>query len=112
MGRVRDRSLAWLKRRAYLDPRAAEERSNDAPEPSALEACTQLALAGGALMKRPARAKPDDGDERFGDKRKRRFSASLDDDDEAREASCATAAVPPSRSSAPRSSARTASRTR
>jgi hypothetical protein len=51
--RVRDRALRWLRRRGYLDERAAEERSNETATPSAIEACTQLALAGGAFLARP-----------------------------------------------------------
>ncbi|WP_437539862.1 transposase [Sorangium sp. So ce726] len=51
--RVRERALLWLRRRGYIDERAAEERSNETIEPSALDACTQLALAGGAYLARP-----------------------------------------------------------
>jgi hypothetical protein len=43
--RVRDRAVRWLLRHHDLDERAAEERGNEAAEPSALDACTQLALA-------------------------------------------------------------------
>jgi hypothetical protein len=50
---VHDRAVRWLRRRGYLDERAAEDRSNEAAEPSALDGCTQLALAGGALLARP-----------------------------------------------------------
>jgi hypothetical protein len=52
--RVRERAVRWLRRHGYVDERAAEERSNETPEPSAaLDACTQLALAGGAFLARP-----------------------------------------------------------
>lgn len=51
--RVRDRACRWLRRKGYIDERAAEDRSNETPEPSAIEACTQLALAGGAFLARP-----------------------------------------------------------
>jgi hypothetical protein len=45
--RVRDRALAWLRRRGLLDERPAEERSNEAPEPAALEACAAIAMQRG-----------------------------------------------------------------
>jgi hypothetical protein len=48
-----DRAVRWLGRKGYIDQRAAEDRSNETPEPSAIEACTQLALAGGAFLARP-----------------------------------------------------------
>ena len=57
--RVRDRAVRWLRRHHYLDERAAEERGNESAEPSAIDGCTQLALAGGAFLARPA-ASPDD----------------------------------------------------
>ena len=60
--RVRDRALRWLRRKGYLDERAAEERSNEAAEPSALDGCMQLALAGGALLARPPPSQKDKTD--------------------------------------------------
>src|SRR4051812_2391597 len=51
--RVRDRSASWLRRHRYLDERAAEELRNEAAEPSAIDGCMQLALAGGAFLARP-----------------------------------------------------------
>ena len=42
--RVEKRMRRWLRRRALLDERAAEDRSNDAPERSPLEACMQLSF--------------------------------------------------------------------
>ncbi|WP_437989787.1 transposase [Sorangium sp. So ce145] len=74
--RVRERALLWLRRRGYLDERAAEERSNETIEPSALDACTQLALAGGAYLARPFEHK-DSPDAAF-ERRERRFSAACD----------------------------------
>jgi hypothetical protein len=71
--RVRDRALLWLRRRAYLDERAAEERSNETVVPSALDACTQLALAGGAFLARPFQHK--DNPDAALERRERRFSA-------------------------------------
>ncbi|WP_437331110.1 transposase [Sorangium sp. So ce381] len=74
--RVRERALLWLRRRGYLDERAAEERSNETIEPPALDACTQLALAGGAYLARPFEHK-DSPDAAF-ERRERRFSAACD----------------------------------
>lgn len=48
-GRVAKRMTKWLRRRKLLDERPAEERSNEAPEVSALEACMQLSLFGGTF---------------------------------------------------------------
>src|SRR5262249_38669900 len=77
--RVRDRAVRGLRRKGYIDERAAEDRTNDSPEPSALEACTQLALAGGAFLARPGGLEGDpDADL---DRRERRFSATCDDFD-------------------------------
>ena len=74
--RVRERALPWLRRRGYLDERAAEERSNETIEPSALDACTQLAFAGGAYLARPFEHK-DSPDAAF-ERRERRFCAACD----------------------------------
>ena len=93
--RIRDRALRWLRKKRYLDDRPAEDRSNESPEPTALEGCLQLALAGGAFATRPTVAKADE-DDRF-ERKDRRFSAAVDgfdlhgavridgDDDEGRE---------------------------
>jgi hypothetical protein len=56
----------------YLDERAAEERGNEAAEPSTIDGCTQLALAGGAFLARPA-ASPNDTTDADLDRRVRRF---------------------------------------
>src|SRR5262249_52022480 len=72
-----DRAVRWLRRRGYLDERAAEERSNEAVEPSAIEGCVQLALAGGAFPARPP-STPSDAKDAGLDRRERRFSATCD----------------------------------
>jgi hypothetical protein len=41
----------WLRRRSLVDERPAEERSNEAPELSPLEACMQLSLFGGSFLR-------------------------------------------------------------
>ena len=74
--RVRDRALLWLRRRGYLDERVAEERGDETVEPSALDACTPLALAGGAFLARPF--EPKDNPDAALERRERRFSAASD----------------------------------
>jgi len=49
--RVEKRLRRWLRRRALLDERAAEDRSNEAPELSPLEACMQLSLFGSTYLR-------------------------------------------------------------
>jgi hypothetical protein len=76
---VRNRAVRWLGRKGYIDRRAAEDRGHETPEPSAIEACTQLALAGGAFLARPQ----EEGEERHDgdadlDRKERRFSARCD----------------------------------
>src|SRR5262249_377429 len=73
---VRDRTLRWLRKRGYLDERAAEERSCVRPTPSAIEGCTQLALWGGPFLARPFA--PPSAAEADLEHRERRFSASRD----------------------------------
>jgi hypothetical protein len=75
--RVRDRAVRWLRRKGYLDERAAEERSNEVAEPSALDGCMQLALAGGAFLARPP-SSPNDRTDADLERRERRFWASCD----------------------------------
>jgi Putative transposase len=74
--RVRDRTLRWLRKHGYLDERAAEDRSNAPPEPSALEGCAQLALAGGAFLAKPF--EPRQAADADLERRERRFSATCD----------------------------------
>jgi hypothetical protein len=50
-GRVAKRMTKWLRRRKLLDERPEEERSNEAPEVSPLEACMQLSLFGGTFLR-------------------------------------------------------------
>jgi Putative transposase len=59
--RVRDRALGWLRRRGLLDERPAEERSNEAPEPAAIEACAAIAMQRGAHATLPSEG--DDAEE-------------------------------------------------
>jgi hypothetical protein len=75
--RVRDRSVLWLRRRGYLDERPAEDRRNEAAEPSAIDGCMQLALAGGAFLARPPPS-PNSRTDADLERRERRFSATCD----------------------------------
>jgi hypothetical protein len=49
--RVEKRRRRWLRRRGLLDERAAEDRSNETPELSPLEACMQLSLFGSTYVR-------------------------------------------------------------
>ncbi|MCC6553076.1 MAG: transposase, partial [Polyangiaceae bacterium] len=79
--RIRDRSLRWLKKHGILDLRPAEERSNEAPDAGALDACADIALRGGLLVRLdddgPARSEDAD-DRRFAPRRRSPFTAELD----------------------------------
>jgi hypothetical protein len=65
--RVQARMIRWLRRRHLIDERPAEERSNEAPEPSPLEACMQMSLFGGTFLRLAVDGTPVPVDEpRFG----------------------------------------------
>lgn len=49
--RLAERMLRWMRRRKLLEERDAEDRSNEAPDVSPLEACMQLSLFGATLLK-------------------------------------------------------------
>ena len=49
--RVRDRTLRWLRKKGLLEERPPEDRSNEAPERSALDACADIALRGGTFAR-------------------------------------------------------------
>src|SRR4051794_40577712 len=59
--RVRDRALVWLRRRRLLDERPLEERSNEAPEATALDGCAAIAMYRGTLAMLPASEDEADG---------------------------------------------------
>jgi hypothetical protein len=56
--RVEKRMRRWLRRRGLLDERAAEDRSNEAPELSPPEACMQLSLFGSTFCASRQKASP------------------------------------------------------
>ena len=81
MKRIRRRALRWVRTRGLAGERAAEERSNEAPERSALDACAEVALRGGEFVRieEGAVMRADGGGEaRFEPKRRGPFMAELD----------------------------------
>jgi hypothetical protein len=50
-GRVAERMTRWLRRRRLLEDRPPEERSNEAPDLSPIEACMQASLFGGTFLR-------------------------------------------------------------
>jgi hypothetical protein len=50
-GRVAERMTRWLRRRRLLEDRPPEERSNEAPDVSPIEACMQASLFGGTFLR-------------------------------------------------------------
>ncbi len=65
--RVAERMHRWMRRGKMFDQRPPEERSNEAPELSPLEACMQLSLFGGTFLKLDKNGVPlvdDEDDER------------------------------------------------
>ena len=61
MRRVRDRALVWLRRRGLLDERPLEERSNEAPDPAAIDGCAAIVMYRGTLAMLPASEDEADG---------------------------------------------------
>ena len=63
---VHRRVTAWLARHGYVDGRPAEDRSNESPEPGALEACAAIAMQRGAFSRLSTDEDhgPDDAQER------------------------------------------------
>ncbi len=49
--RVEEHMTRWLRRRGFLDERPAEDRSNEAHDPTPLEACMQMSLFGGVFLR-------------------------------------------------------------
>lgn len=79
--RIRERTLCWLRKCGLLDERPNEERSNEAPERSALDACAEVALRGGELVtiEDETVVPPDDGGEaRFEAKHRGSLTVELD----------------------------------
>jgi len=103
--RVHDRAIVWLRRHRYLDERRAEERGNETPASTPIDALARIALAGGTFLGQPFAPK-DRPDEKM-ERKEPRCSASLNgfdvhcavrvaaDDDEGRERLIRYCARPP-----------------
>jgi hypothetical protein len=61
--RFGERALRWLRRHGLLDDRCREERSNEADQGTALDACAQLALRFGPLETVEHRGRPAPGED-------------------------------------------------
>jgi len=59
--RVRDRCSAWLRRHGYLDARPLDERSNEPPAQTALDACAAIAIGRGRVATLPNADAPNAG---------------------------------------------------
>jgi hypothetical protein len=79
--RVAKRMSRWLRRKKLIDERAAEDRSNELPEMSPLEACIQASLFAGELVavreEQPPPGEDDGDDARFHPKKKSPWSAEV-----------------------------------
>ena len=60
VARVQRRAKAWLRRHGYLDVRPLEERSNELPTQTALDACAAIAMGRGQVATLPNADAPDD----------------------------------------------------
>jgi hypothetical protein len=58
--RVQRRATAWLRRHGHLDERALDERSNELPEQTALDACAVIAMGRGQVATLPNADAPED----------------------------------------------------
>ena len=59
--RTARRAVAWLRRHGYLDERPLEERSNEPPAQTALDACAAIAMGRGKVSTLPRDGTQDDG---------------------------------------------------
>jgi hypothetical protein len=80
-GRVEQRMRRWLRRRGLVDERPAEERSNEAPALSPVEACLQASLFVGEfarlLESEPGQVEQDVDEVRFRARVKSPWSAEV-----------------------------------
>ena len=53
VARVERRCAAWLRRRGYIDDRPAEDRSNEPPAQTAIDACAAIAMGRGNVATLP-----------------------------------------------------------
>jgi hypothetical protein len=103
--RVYERALRWLGKHKHLDDRPAEERSNEPPATTPIDAFASIALGGGTFLGKPFMPRESDGDQH--ERKEKRFSASYNgfdvhcavriaaEDDEGRERLIRYCARPP-----------------
>jgi putative transposase/transposase-like zinc-binding protein len=60
VARTARRSIGWLRRHGYVDDSPLEERSNELPEQTALEACAAIAMGRGNVATLPRDMEQDD----------------------------------------------------
>jgi len=79
--RVEKRMRRWLRRRGLVDEREAEDRSNEAPALSPMEACMQASLFSGELLRVEEKERPPEepeaGEARFWAQKKSPWSAEV-----------------------------------
>jgi hypothetical protein len=63
VARVRKRAGAWLRRHGYLDERPLDERSNEPPLQTALDACAAIAVGRGQVSILPNAEAPEEADD-------------------------------------------------
>ncbi len=67
VARVQQRSVAWLRRHGHLEDQSVEDRSNEPPAQTALDACAAIAMGRGKVATLPREGEQDaqgDGEER------------------------------------------------
>jgi hypothetical protein len=78
---VETRMRRWLRRRGLVDERKAEDRSNEAPALSPMEACMQASLFSGELLRVEEKERPPEepeaGEARFWAQKKSPWSAEV-----------------------------------
>ena len=62
LARVEQRATAWLRRRGYLDDQPLDQRSNEPPMQTALDACAAIAMGRGQVATLPNAEAPDEAD--------------------------------------------------
>jgi hypothetical protein len=61
VARTARRSIAWLRKRGYIDDSPLEARSNEEPAQTALDACAAIAMGRGNVLTLPRDSTQDDG---------------------------------------------------
>ena len=71
--RVHEDALRWLGKHKHLDDRPAEERRNEPPATTPLDAFASIALGSGTFLGKPVMPRESDGDQH--ERKEKRFSA-------------------------------------